>query len=78
MFIIHYLNNTLFKKILASAPPIETIMQWKGLAVPGDTYTLASTLRYCLNFQQGLKRDENSRPKLILPTDIKGKTKFDV
>ena len=75
MFIIHYLNNTLFKKILASAPPIETIMQWKGLAVPGDTYTLASTLRYCLNFQQGLKRGENPRPKLISTKDIAGKTK---
>ena len=51
------------------------MMQWKALTVLGDT-TLASTLSYCLNFQQGLKRDEIPRPKLISPKDITGKTKI--
>ena len=49
-------------------------MQWKALTAFGDT-TLASTISYCLNFKQGLKRDEYPRPKLVSPIDIKGKTK---
>ena len=44
-------------------------MQWKALTAFGDT-TLASTISYCLNFQQRLKRDENL---LISPIDIEGK-----
>ena len=48
------------------------MMQWKALSAFGDS-NLAST---CLNFQQGLKRDESSKPKLLSPLDIKGKTKI--
>ena len=48
---------------------VETNMHWKALTVFGET-TLASTISYCLNFQQGLKRDENL---LISPIDIEGK-----
>ena len=48
--------------------------QWKALIAFGDS-TLASAICYCLNFQQGLKRDENPTPRLILPKDIAGKTK---
>ena len=59
----------------ASGPLIKTMMQWKALAVFGDT-TLASAICYCLNVQQGLKRDENPRPKLISPKDVAGKTKI--
>ena len=43
--------------------------QWKALAAGVNETSLASTICYCLNFQQG---DENPRPKLILPTDIPG------
>ena len=60
---------------LASGPMIETMMQWKALAAVGDT-TLASTICYCLNFQQGLKRDENPKPKLMSTKDVTGKTKI--
>ena len=48
---------------------VEIINQWKALTAFGVT-TLASTISYCLNFQQGLKRDENM---LISPNDIEGK-----
>ena len=60
---------------LALGPKIETTMQWKKLAAFGDT-ALASAICYCLNFQQGLKKDEIPRPKLISPMDITGKTKI--
>ena len=59
----------------ASGPLIETMTQWKALAIFGDT-RLASTICYCLNFQQGLKRAENLRPKLISPFEIEGKIKL--
>ena len=49
--------------------------QWKPLIAFGD-FTLASTIRCCLNFQQGLKRNEIPRPKLISPNEITGKTKL--
>ena len=59
---------------------IETMMQWKALSAfgnstlaGGDT-SLASTICCCLNYQQGLKRDENLRPKLISSINIEGKT----
>ena len=52
---------------------IKTMAQWKALTAVGDT-ALASTICYCLNFQQGLKRDENPRPQLISPTNIEGKS----
>ena len=42
------------------------MVQWKALTVDGDT--LAATICCCLNFQQGLKRDE--------PFDITGKIKI--
>ena len=54
---------------------IETMVQWKAWIAFGDS-TLSSTICYCLNFQQGLKRDENPRPKLISTKDITGKTKI--
>lgn len=54
---------------------IETLMQWKSLTAFGAT-TLISTICYCLNFQQALKRDENLRPKLIKELEIAGKTKI--
>ena len=57
---------------LASGPMIETMSQWKALIAFGDS-SLASAICYCLNFQQGMKRDENPRPKLISPVDIEGK-----
>ena len=50
---------------------IETMMEWKVLTAFGDA-ALASVICYCLNFQQGLKRDQ----KLILTKDITGKTKI--
>ena len=50
------------------------MMQWRPLAAVGDA-KLASTICFCLNHQQGLKRDENPTPRLILPKDIAGKTK---
>ena len=52
---------------------IETMMQWKALSAFGDNI-LTSTICYCLNFTQGLKRDENPRPKLIFPTNIQGES----
>ena len=67
-----HVHSTFF---LALGPMIETMMQWKALIAFGGTTTLASTICYCLTFQQGLNRDESPRPKLILPIDIKGKTK---
>ena len=45
------------------------MMQSKAWTAFGDS-TLASAIYYCLNFQQGLNKDENPRPELILPTDI--------
>ena len=60
---------------LALGPMIETMSQWKSLISFGDT-ALASTICYCLNFQQGLRTDENPEPKLISPRDIEGKTKL--
>ena len=54
---------------------IETMMQWKALSAFGDT-KLASTICFCLNHQQGLNRDQNHRPKLILTKDITGKTEI--
>ena len=51
------------------------MMQWKALAAVGET-KLASTICYCLNFQQGPNRDDNSRPKLISTKDLTGKTKI--
>ena len=60
---------------LASGPMIETTMRWKALSTFGDT-KLTTTICYCLNFQQGMKKDEISRPKLISPKDITGKTKI--
>ena len=67
-----YVNSTLS---LALGPIIETMMQWKALIAFGTT-TLASTICYCLNFQQGLKRNEIPRPKLMSPNEITGKTKL--
>ena len=67
-----YVNSTIS---LALGPIIETMMQWKALIAFGDS-TLVSTICYCLNFQQGLKRDESPRPKLISPKDIAGETKI--
>ena len=64
-----YVNSTLS---LALGPIIETMMQWKALIAFGTT-TLASTICYCLNFQQGVKRNENPRPKLMSSKDITGK-----
>ena len=52
---------------------IETMMQWKALTVFGDT-SPASAICHCLNFQQGLERDENPRQKLIFPTNIQGES----
>ena len=60
---------------LALGPMIETMSQWKALIAFGNT-ALASTVCYCLNFQQGLNGDENPRPKFISPKDITGKTKI--
>ena len=51
------------------------MVQWKALSAFGDSI-LASTICYCLNFQQGLKRNEIPRPKLISPNEITGKTKI--
>ena len=65
----------LLEIFLVSGPMIETMMQWKTLTAFGAT-ALASTICYCLNFQQGSKRDENHIPKLISPKDIKGETKI--
>ena len=59
---------------LALGPMIETTKQWKRLTAFGDS-TLVSTICYCLNFQQGLTRNETPRQKLISPTDIRGKIK---
>ena len=63
------------KIFLGPGPMIETIMQWNVLTAFGDS-TLASTICYCLNFQQRLKRDEMPEPKLISPKDIAGNTKL--
>ena len=63
------------KIFLGSSPVIETMMQWKVLTAFGDS-TLASTIFYCLNSQQRLKRDEMPEPKLISPKDIAGNTKL--
>ena len=52
------------------------MMQLKALIATNGTIELASGICYCLNFQQGLKRDEKPRPKLILPFDIAGKIKI--
>ena len=60
---------------LASGPMIETMSQWKALIAFGDS-TLASAICYCLNFQQGLNRDQSHRQKLFLTKDITGKTKI--
>ena len=49
------------------------MIEWKALSVFGDS-TLASAICHCLNFQQGLNKDENHRPKLVSPIDIAGKT----
>ena len=62
-------------------------MQWRPLAavvastirdvVPEDDGgDMALTIRYFLNFQQGLKSGENTRPKVISTKDIAGKTKI--
>ena len=45
------------------------MVQWKALTAD----TLAAAICHCMNFQQGLKRDENLGQKLISPTDIGGK-----
>ena len=58
-----------------SGPVIETMMRWKALTAFGDS-TLASTICYCLNFQQRLRKDEMPEPKLISPEDIAGNTKI--
>ena len=67
-----YVHSAFF---LASSPMIEIMSQWKALISFGDS-TLASAICYCLNFQQGLKRNEIPRPKLISPNEITGKTKI--
>ena len=65
----------LLKIFLASGHMIQTMMQWKALAAFGDT-SPALAICHCLNFQQGLKRDDESpRQKLISPKDIAGETK---
>ena len=48
------------------------MMQWRPLAAVGDA-KLASTICFCLNHQQRLKRNESPRPELISPKDIAGK-----
>ena len=53
----------LLEIFLVSGPMIETMMQWKTLTAFGDA-AIASTICYCLNFQQELNRDESPRPKL--------------
>ena len=53
------------------------MVQWKALTSFGTT-ALASTICYCLNFQQGLNRDEIPRAKLISPTEIAGKIKINL
>ena len=52
------------------------MMQLKALIATNGTIESASAICYCLNFQQGLKRDEKPIPKLISPFDIAGKTKI--
>ena len=47
---------------------VEAKAQWKALTAFGDN-TLASTISYCLNFRQGMKKDENL---FISPIDIEG------
>merc|ERR1719362_704033 len=56
---------------------IKTMTQWKPLSAFGDT-AIASTICFCLNYQQGMKRNENPRPKLISSKDITGTNPFDV
>ena len=56
---------------LASGPTIETMIQWKALLACGNT-SLASAIYHCLNFQQGLEKLENLRPKLIFATNFPG------
>ena len=46
-----------------------------GNVASPDFGLMALTIR-CLNFQQGLKRGEKPRPKLISTKDITGKTKI--
>ena len=53
------------------------MMQWRPLTAFGDD-AVASTICHCLNFQQGPKRDDSPRPKLISPNDFTGKMEFDV
>ena len=60
---------------LALGPLIETMIQWRPLTAVYD-YDLVSTIWYCLNFQQGLNRDEKPRPKLTSTMDVKGKAKI--
>ena len=50
---------------------VETMMEWKVLPAGGDT-SLASAIYHCLNFQQGLEKLENLRPKLIFATNFPG------
>ena len=52
-------------------------MQWRPWTAFGDD-AIASTICHCLNFQQGPKRDDSPRPKLISPNDVTGKMEFDV
>jgi hypothetical protein len=66
----------LLKIFLASGHMIETMMQWKALTAFGDTSPVLA-ICLCLNFQQGLKRDDEiSRPIFISPKDITGKIKI--
>ena len=74
MFDINQSSYTLIEMFLASGPMVETNMQWKALTAFGDT-RLSSTISYCLNFQQGLKRDEKPMPKLMSPKGMEGKKK---
>ena len=52
---------------------IETTIHWKAMTASGAT-NFASSICYCLNFQQVLERDENPRQKLIFPTNIQGES----
>jgi hypothetical protein len=54
------------------------MMQWKALAAFGPKLTLASTICYCLNFWQGLNRNENPGPTLVSAIDIEGKTRMTI
>ena len=72
---INQLYLCTFCLFLASGPMIETMSQWKALIAFGDS-TLATAICYCLNFQQGMNKDENSKPRLLSPKDIAGETKI--